>query len=303
MGGIMLKKYVITVCVLSMLFIAACDRKSVNDIYSMQSESSSYEQQTSDKENKVISKGYLQCTQDDKPLLIAQGDEYTAISNGSRKQMLTFKINQSLLTDNFNTLKDITDENMYNVALDYILNIDDNNEICADGEVNTRKGIAQKIVIIDMSITNENDYEQNFYTNSLTLYSIKDADSTFQYRRVEGFNDFILQNNYENKKKSNIITLQSHESKEIIDIRIHITTFFHLKQKNSPLFTPFSNEWMNEYTSYKGADNNILFKDVVLEEVPFDSIYITTQFDGMYSNGNKKGFELNKALLKLDLMQ
>ncbi|HAC04177.1 MAG TPA: hypothetical protein DCE63_09435, partial [Eubacterium sp.] len=214
MGGIMLKRYVITVCVLSMLFIAACDRKSVNDIYSMQSESSSYEQQTSDKENKVISKGYLQCTQDDKPLLIAQGDEYTAISNGSRKQMLTFKINQSLLTDNFNTLKDITDENMYNVALDYILNIDDNNEICADGEVNTRKGIAQKIVIIDMSITNENDYEQNFYTNSLTLYSIKDADSTFQYRRVEGFNDFILQNNYENKKKSNIITLQPHESKE-----------------------------------------------------------------------------------------
>ena len=58
MGGIMLKKYVITVCLLSMLFIAACDRKSVNDIYSMQSESSSYEQQTSDKENKVISKGY-----------------------------------------------------------------------------------------------------------------------------------------------------------------------------------------------------------------------------------------------------
>ena len=82
--------------------------------------------------------------------------------------MLTFKINQSLLTDNFNTLKDMTDENMYNAALDYILNIDDNNEICADGEVNTRKGIAQKIVIIDMSITNENDYEQNFYTNSLT---------------------------------------------------------------------------------------------------------------------------------------
>mgnify|MGYP000113901966 FL=1 len=49
---------------------------------------------------------------------------------------------------------------------------------------------------------------------------------------------------------------------------------------------------MNEYTSYKGADNNILFKDVVLEEVPFDSIYITTQFDGMYSNGNKKGFRI-----------
>ena len=285
MSGIMLKKYVITVCVLSMLFIAACDRKNVNDIYSMQSESSSYEQQTSAKENKVISEGYVQCTQDDKPLLIAQGDEYTAISNGSRKKMLTFKINQSLLTDNFNTLKDMTDENMYNAALDYILNIDDNNEICADGEVNTRKGIAQKIVIIDMSITNENDYEQNFYTNSLTLYSIKDADSTFQYRRVEGFNDFILQNNYENKKKSNVITLQPHESKEIIDIRF------------------VSNEWMNEYTSYKGADNNILFKDVVLEEVPFDSIYITTQFDGMYSNGNKKGFELNKALLKLDLMQ
>ena len=36
MGGIMLKKYVIIVCVLSMLFIAACDRKNVNDIYSMQ---------------------------------------------------------------------------------------------------------------------------------------------------------------------------------------------------------------------------------------------------------------------------
>ena len=30
MSGIMLKKYVIIVCVLSMLFIAACDRKSVN---------------------------------------------------------------------------------------------------------------------------------------------------------------------------------------------------------------------------------------------------------------------------------
>ena len=57
MSGIMLKKYVITVCVLSMLFIAACDRKNVNDIYSMQSESSSYEQQTSAKENKVISEG------------------------------------------------------------------------------------------------------------------------------------------------------------------------------------------------------------------------------------------------------
>ena len=68
----MLKKYVITVCVLSMLFTAACDRKNVNDIYSMQSESSSYEQQTSAKENKVISEGYLQCTQDDKTLLVNQ---------------------------------------------------------------------------------------------------------------------------------------------------------------------------------------------------------------------------------------
>ena len=53
-----------------------------------------------------------------------------------------------------------------------------------------------------------------------------------------------------------------------------------------------------EYTSYKGADNNILFKDVVLEEVPFDSIYITTQFDGMYSNGNKKGFEFLRYFIQ-----
>ena len=108
-----MKKYVIIVCVLSMLFTAACDRKNVNDIYSMQSESSSYEQQTSAKENKVISEGYVQCTQDDKPLLIAQGDEYTAISNGSRKKMLTFKINHNLYMECFEFLGRILQNNRW----------------------------------------------------------------------------------------------------------------------------------------------------------------------------------------------
>ena len=77
----------------------------------MQSESSSYEQQTSAKENKVISEGYVQCTQDDKPLLIAQGDEYTAISNGSRKKMLTFKINHNLYMECFEFLGRILQNN------------------------------------------------------------------------------------------------------------------------------------------------------------------------------------------------
>ena len=46
----------------------------------------------------------------------------------------------------------------------------------------------------------------------------------------------------------------------------------------------------------------INFKDFVSEELPIDSLYMTTRYSDLSEGAQKnKGFEGNKALLKLDV--
>ena len=56
------------------------------------------------------------------------------------------------------------------------------------------------------------------------------------------------------------------------------------------------------YYKYDKEERKNYFKDFVSEELPIDSLYMTTRYSDLSEGAQKnKGFEGNKALLKLDV--
>ena len=83
----------------------------------------------------------------------------------------------------------------------------------------------------------------------------------------------------------NKVTLQPHESREITLIGF------------------INTELINQYYyKYDKEERKNYFKDFVSEELPIDSLYMTTRYSDLSEGAQKnKGFEGNKALLKLDV--
>lgn len=291
----MLKKMVILSLVILVLLSSGCDRKSVNDVYSIVDGGNSaegvgnskslsaleaYERGVTEGTKHVYNDpGYVTWSLDDFPELVEQGDVCTTVIRGNWNTTLSFCVKDSVITDNFNNIRELTSEEAYLNLRNFLLNTDKNNLIDEQGNINDSiRGVQKKVVFIKINIKNENDTNVNFYPMNLKLYSVDEKNNQIKYRLVEN-NDKICVDRPDDwtLKGSTCITLQPGESKEVI-----IGYFI-------------ESVWLEQY---KGN-----YEDKILgDEVPLDNIYLTTHFiDTGKSVYYKQGFESNKSLLKLDL--
>ena len=145
-----------------MLMLSACDRKSVDDLYNMTETSIEDDMQflESVSDWKEVKEEYATWgTTEDKPELVQQGDSCTVSLSGIEgTSTLTFQVENTILSDDFNDLKKFTTEDSYDKVENYLRSVDNDNRIDKDGKLNTdNKGMEQKAVFIKLRVKNENN--------------------------------------------------------------------------------------------------------------------------------------------------
>lgn len=274
---------------ISMLLLAGCEKKSVDDLYNMTESTSKEEMQTSKNGNfdtasdwYVHNETYINWNSSEKPELIPQGEAYTVSLS---KRSLTFRVDKAVLTKDFNDLKQLTTESSYKKLENYYLNVDNNNNIDEEGKVNLdRQGLEQNAIFIKTNIVNEMDEVSEFCATNLKICCIKQSEANLSYRILCELDVLDCPDAWD-IRGINKVTLQPHESREITLIGF------------------INTELINQYYyKYDKEERKNYFKDFVSEELPIDSLYMTTRYSDLSEGAQKnKGFEGNKALLKLDV--
>lgn len=274
---------------ISMLLLAGCEKKSVDDLYNMTESTSKEEMQTSKNGNfdtasdwYVHNETYINWNSSEKPELIPQGEAYTVSLS---KRSLTFRVDEAVLTKDFNDLKQLTTESSYKKLENYYLNVDNNNNIDEEGKVNLdRQGLEQNAIFIKTNIVNEMDEVSEFCATNLKICCIKQSEANLSYRILCELDVLDCPDAWD-IRGINKVTLQPHESREITLIGF------------------INTELINQYYyKYDKEERKNYFKDFVSEELPIDSLYMTTRYSDLSEGAQKnKGFEGNKALLKLDV--
>lgn len=272
-----------------MLMLSACDRKSVDDLYNMTETSIEDDMQflESVSDWKEVKEEYATWgTTEDKPELVQQGDSCTVSFSGIEgTSTLTFQVENTILSDDFNDLKKFTTEDSYDKVENYLRSVDNDNRIDKDGKLNTdNKGMEQKAVFIKLRVKNENNKAYEFCISNLKICCIDSQDNDLLYRELRELNILDTPDAW-TRHGTNKITIQPGESREIVAIGFI----------NSELINRY-------YTKYDMKERKAYYKDFVTEELPLDKLYMTTRFID-YSGGDKgnKGFRGNKALLKLEV--
>lgn len=274
---------------ISMLLLAGCEKKSVDDLYNMTESTSKEEIQTSKNGNSdtasdwyVHNETYINWNSSEKPELIPQGEIYTVSFS---KRSLTFRVDEAVLTKDFNDLKQLTTESSYKKLENYYLNVDNSNNIDEEGKVNLdRQGLEQNAIFIKTNIVNEMDEVSEFCATNLRICCIKQSEANLSYRILCELDVLDCPDAWD-IHGINKVTLQPHESREITLIGF------------------INTELINQYYyKYDKEERKNYFKDFVSEELPIDSLYMTTRYSDLSEGAQKnKGFEGNKALLKLDV--
>lgn len=294
----------IILCMLIMM--SGCSKQSTADIYKMMedeslkkvnSESSGQseaEVSSGNLERLITEQDYEECNAAYTPELIDYG-QTDKVTMGSRNETLSFTVKDTLITDNFDDLKQLTSQYAYDNVRRFLLDVDiDKDSIDEQGHIlDSERGVERKALFIKLSVKNENNYEYLFLPSGLYLYSIKTENSVMSYRRVLGKNDggahcvdvpdaFTL-------KGSTRVTLQPGEEKEIVLI------YF------------IEDKWVKQYTKYYDKDKGTyVYKNIVYgDDFSYDNIYLSTQFTHVSNNQNKdrSEFEKTKSLLELDIRQ
>ena len=94
---------------------------------------------------------------------------------GSRNETLSFTVKDTLITDNFDDLKQLTSQYAYDNVRRFLLDVDiDKDSIDEQGHIlDSERGVERKGTFIKLSVKNENNYEHLFLPSGLYLYSIK----------------------------------------------------------------------------------------------------------------------------------
>ena len=204
---------------ISMLLLAGCEKKSVDDLYNMTESTSKEEMQTSKNGNfdtasdwYVHNETYINWNSSEKPELIPQGEAYTVSLS---KRSLTFRVDKAVLTKDFNDLKQLTTESSYKKLENYYLNVDNNNNIDEEGKVNLdRQGLEQNAIFIKTNIVNEMDEVSEFCATNLKICCIKQSEANLSYRILCELDVLDCPDAWD-IHGINKVTLQPHESREI----------------------------------------------------------------------------------------
>ena len=133
-------------------------------------------------------------------------------------------------------------------------------------------------------LLNEMDEVSEFCATNLRICCIKQSEANLSYRILCELDVLDCPDAWD-IHGINKVTLQPHESREITLIGF------------------INTELINQYYyKYDKEERKNYFKDFVSEELPIDSLYMTTRYSDLSEGAQKnKGFEGNKALLKLDV--
>ena len=283
-----MKKAAIIICLISILALQGCERKSVEDVYSIIEEETnnrqeeinnqSTEQQISD--DAINNDGYLDMDGDSIPEFIEQGEK-VKVTTERVDVMLSLQVEDVLATHNINDLIQLSDEEAVANVKDYFTNMDNNNYINSDGTLNqSRRGINYKAVLVKMLITNESTDDYKLVATTLNMYDIKENSGALRYRKLYGDFKLVDKPDAFNRQEYNKITLKAGESKE--------ETFIYVVEDT----------WVQSET-YHIEDGQWIYDELVTGGSSLNNVCIETNFLG--SGNSTDSIYKNKYMLKLNL--
>lgn len=277
------KSLIIPVMLTCVMFLNGCEAKSIDDIYSMASTEATTV--AGDNEPEWHNYKIYEKLPDGKelPELQAAGEkiDMSLGFNGASKLWAT--VEEAVLTDNFNDIKNYTDEDSAAKIYDYI-NEQYPGYINEDGTFGIgRHGVVQKGLIIKYHISNEDNNENIFSPPSLYFYDIR-------YDEAGKIEYYTLYDNVVGIDKPDgwqehfwdKVTFQPKETKDIV------TIVFVDEQR------------VTRYKSHIDKDNNY---KTVIDEVETDgellnNIYIGA---GEKNRNGERGIWTEQQLVKLDI--
>ena len=283
-----MKKAAIIICLISILALQGCERKSVEDVYSIIEEETnnrqeeinnqSTEQQISD--DAINNDGYLDMDGDSIPEFIEQGEK-VKVTTERVDVMLSLQVEDVLATHNINDLIQLSDEEAVANVKAYFTNMDNNNYINSDGTLNqSRRGINYKAVLVKMLITNESTDDYKLVATTLNMYDIKENSGALRYRKLYGECKLVDKPDAFNRQEYNKITLKAGESKE--------ETFIYVVEDT----------WVQSET-YHIEDGQWIYDELVTGGSSLNNVCIETNFLG--SGNSTDSIYKNKYMLKLNL--
>lgn len=283
-----MKKAAIIICLISILVLQGCERKSVEDVYSI------IEEETNNRQEEINNQGTEQQMSDD----ITNKDGYSDMNGGSIPEfieqgekvkvttekvdrILSLQVEDVLVTHNINDLIQLSDEEAVSNVKDYFVNIDNNNYINSDGTLNpSRRGINYKAVLVKFLITNESTDDYKLVATTLKMYDIKDNSGALRYRKLHGECKLVDKPDAFNRQEYNKITLKAGESKE--------ETFIYVVEDT----------WVQSET-YHIEDGQWIYDELVTGGSALNNVCISTNFLG--SGDSSDSIYKNKYMLKLNL--
>lgn len=283
-----MKKAAIIICLISILALQGCERRSVEDVYSIIEEETNNRQEEINNqsteqqigEDITNNDGYSDMNGDSIPEFIEQGEK-VRVTTEKADRILSFQVEDVLATHNINDLIQLSDEEAVDNVKDYFTNMDNNNYINSDGTLNqSGRGINYKAVLVKMLITNESTDDYKLVATTLKMYDIKDNSGALRYRRLYGECKLVDKPDAFNRQGYNKITLKAGESKE--------ETFIYVVEDT----------WVQSET-YHIEDGQWIYDELVTGGSSLNNVCISTNFLG--SSNSTDSIYKNKYMLKLNL--
>lgn len=283
-----MKKAAIIICLISILVLQGCERRSVEDVYSIiEEETNNRQEEINNKgtEQQIVdditnNKGYSDMNDDSIPEFIEQGEK-VRVTTEKADIMLSFQVEDVLATHNINDLIQLSDEEAVSNVKDYFINIDNSNYISSDGTLNqSRRGINYKAVLVKMLIINESTDDYKLVATAFDMYDIKDNSGVLQYRKLQGECKLMDKPDSFDRKECNKITLKAGESKE------------------ETLIYVVEDTWVQSET-YHIEDGQWIYDELVTGGSSINNVCISTNFLG--SSNSTDSIYKNKYMLKLNL--
>ena len=190
-------------------------------------------------------------------------------------------VEEAVITDNFNDIKDYTDEDSAEKIYEYAKKVYPG-YINEDGTFGIgRRGVAQKGLIIKYHIYNELDEENTFSPPSLWFYDIRyDENNKIEYSYIIDKKVLIDKPNDWQEHFWDKVTFQPKESKDIVTI----------------MFIDESR--VVRYKSHNNEENKEIIDDVETDGEMLNNAYL-----GAFENSKngERGIWTQKQLVKLDI--
>lgn len=273
------KSLIVPVMLTCVIFLNGCGAKSIDDIYSMASTEATtaeYVEKQPEWHNYML---YEKLPAGKELPELQEAGEKIDVSEWSSKLWAT--VEEAVITDNFNDIKDYTDEDSAEKIYEYAKKVYPG-YINEDGTFGIgRRGVAQKGLIIKYHIYNELDEENTFSPPSLWFYDIRyDENNKIEYSYIIDKRVLIDKPNDWQEHLWDRVTFQPKESKDIVTI----------------MFIDESR--VVRYKSHNNEENKEVIDDVETDGEMLNNVYL-----GAFENSKNgdRGIWTQKQLVKLDI--